>query len=631
MIFALLFVPTSIAETTCSPAQPGDCTILITVNIAFSFNDSEISWNTVQGWMDEAEKVWNGPGGNQVYGECGCKVRFQINAVKITDPAQANCNPGPVDHHCIMITDYDKSPPKNEAGDETYRAYMYGTAGRGQSINGWWSDAVGTPHPDSPSGQNAEDAAHEIGHMLGLDDDYDKGPPERYGANIMGTTHGNDAEPTQEQIDGIVEKFCGEGACPDECCCGNGEVDKEEECDPFADPNGCEEGQTCCKLFCGCHDSFCVPENGEYGSSDHCQKDCKDGSCYFNYNTGCWDCVKHNVTVTPTPADSVTPSPGSADSVTPKGGADLSGVLGALGILIGAGLALAGFKTQVKLVMVMGIIIALLSLMMLIMQPLALPPEPMDVPAPPSEPGPGINTVRPMVTVQTFNPKPEPAKDPDEEVLKDRINDLEDDISLDDVGDIVDIPVIDGDSNDAGLNGESTCDDNRIEGCPCSVYKWCKVGYECVNKICQIEIDPVCGDDVCEGLEDCDNCEDCTCDNDEVCEPDNDEADKSGCVDEENLEPYCGDDMCDPASGETCECEDCEDVCPIGMYCSPGMPDADELGCSIFGGSSCGNGLCEETEYCYTCPIDCLCGPETCCSPSNGGIGCGADCSWSPF
>jgi len=219
LLALLLLVPAGLADTVCYPAMSPECSISIHINIAFSYNDSEISQGKIDAWVKESEDTWNGPNGYQTYGECDCKVKFQVNAMKVTDPAQVNCTPGPPGYHCVMVTDYDKNKPKNAAGNETYRGYMYGVAREGESsINGWWSDEMGEPHPNSPTGENALDAAHEAGHMLGLDDDYDKGPPERHGKNIMGTTFGPDAKPTQEQINTVVEKNCPEGACPDECC-----------------------------------------------------------------------------------------------------------------------------------------------------------------------------------------------------------------------------------------------------------------------------------------------------------------------------------------------------------------------------------------------------------------------------
>ena len=286
LLAMMLLIPAAVAKTECYPAMSPECTIHIHINIAFSYNDSEISQQQIDAWVKEIEDVWNGPLDYQTYGDCECKVKFQVNAIKVTEPGEVNCTPGPQGYHCVMVTDHNRNQPKNEAGNETYRGYMYGVSKNGSSVNGWWSNEMGEPHPDSPTGENALDAAHEAGHMLGLGDDYDKGPPERHGKNIMGTTHGEDAQPTQEQIDRAVENVCPEGCCPDDCCCGNGvvEEDRGEACDPLADPNGCGgyENLYCCKICCQCHQKACMPELGSYATDDDCKAACKNGSCYLN-------------------------------------------------------------------------------------------------------------------------------------------------------------------------------------------------------------------------------------------------------------------------------------------------------------------------------------------------------------
>ena len=269
------------------------CKITITLNLAFSYNNSEISAGKINNWANDIETVWNGPNGYQTTGDCKCEVRFKVKWQQITDPSQVNCNPGPPDHHCIMITVYNKNPPRNQTplqGAETYRGYMYNPSTGGASTNGWWSDIMNDPHPTT--GGNCHDAAHEAGHMMGLDD--------KEGDGLMTHTSGDNAKPTQKNIDDAVKNVCGENACPDYCCCGNGEIesDKGEECDPFASPIGCMSGEACCPVCCGCYLPYCIPQNGEYYTTEDCQKNCRTGfKCYQNYQTGCWDCVETTVVV----------------------------------------------------------------------------------------------------------------------------------------------------------------------------------------------------------------------------------------------------------------------------------------------------------------------------------------------
>jgi hypothetical protein len=650
LIFAavsLLFSTVS-AETVCYPAIPGDCNIRIEINIAFSYNESEISQNQIGSWVREIEETWNGPTGSQTYGDCGCEVKFQVNSIKVTDPNQINCNPGPPGYHCIMVTDYDKNPPQNQAGNETYRAYMFGVTQSGQSTNGWWSDIVSTPHPDSPTGENALDAAHEAGHMLGLGDDYDKGPPERYGRNIMGTTQGDDAKPTQDQIDTVVEKNCGQGACPDECCCGNGEVEDEkgEDCDPFALPTGCEEGKACCEICCTCHDDLhCDPQNGEFGTNEDCEEACESGQCLYNYDTGCWDCKEHDVVETPASADTVAPAGSGSDT-----GTGLSTIVGALGILAAAGMLVGGLKIGNNAFIVGGGIIAILATLMLIMQPIDIPPKLVEPPSPGNAGGP-IGTLAPAnFAMQSI--EPEPADNPYEEVLKVR-NETDFDETQGNMTEHVEKNVSD-DENKAYC-GDGVCQSGEdcgkcAQDCRCPENLECDPGDSDANSLGCAEVDEYCGDGNCGSGETCEDClGDCPCGSGWECDPDDSGANSNGCVELEE-ESYCGDGFCDPEedcvtcegdcececgdgyympeAGEDCECVDCEGACPEGTHCNPEASDTDELGCAPTypEGAVCGNGRCEETEYCYTCWEDCRCTEYgMCCHPNHGGIGCGTE------
>lgn len=278
IIFACL--PFAEARTVC---ETKDCKIKITLYIAYSGATDQ----QIQAWTNDIESVWNGDG--QVTGDCQCPVTFKVETMKITDPAQVNCNPPPPGYHCNMVTPFATNPPTDTAGN-TYVGYMYppGVAYGGQSLNGWWSDQMNRPAPD---GGIYHDAAHEAGHMLGLHDGEDAG--------LMTNTSGPNAKPTQWNIDVVVDEICGADACPNKCCCGNGQIegDKGEGCDPMATPTGCGANDACCAVCCKCFAPACDPKKGEYATKAECDTACAGDTskCYQNYKTGCWDCVKLKV------------------------------------------------------------------------------------------------------------------------------------------------------------------------------------------------------------------------------------------------------------------------------------------------------------------------------------------------
>jgi len=298
----LLLTPLSFAETTCTI---GDCELKITLKIAFSGADDDY----INRAENEIESTWNGPNGFRTVGDCKCKMTFDVITMKITNASQADCKPGPQDYHCIVVTDYFKpdgsydDPPRNQSniqGATVYVGYMNGVSSGngGNSENGWWSDIMSRPvDPNNPGGEHYVDFAHEAGHMMGLEDG---------DGGIMSRTSGANSGPTQANLDEIADDICGADACPDRCCCGNGQVDKDkgEGCDPFASPVGCKAGESCCPVCCNCFSPICIPADGEYLSQEGCQAACgADASCYKNYKTGCWDCVKQTVVVEETCLD----------------------------------------------------------------------------------------------------------------------------------------------------------------------------------------------------------------------------------------------------------------------------------------------------------------------------------------
>jgi hypothetical protein len=295
LVLLSLFSPVW-AETTC---EAKDCKITITIKIAFAFDQRVQNQDDyMKNVKDEIEKVWNN--GNPTFGDCKCPVSFKVETKKITNASQVNCNPGPPGYHCIMVTDYNNNPPRNQSnwtGAQFYAGYMYGiaTGNGGNSQKGWWSNIMSRAVPGSATGEHYVDYAHEAGHMMGLEDG---------DGGIMNTTNGPNAKPTQAHIDEIVNEICGANACPDRCCCGNGKIDRDkgEQCDPMV--GGCPSDEYCCPVCCHCYGKVCFPEWGEYMSQQECQASCgPNAKCYYNYQTGCWDCVQNVVVIHEIPYD----------------------------------------------------------------------------------------------------------------------------------------------------------------------------------------------------------------------------------------------------------------------------------------------------------------------------------------
>ncbi|MCI0504078.1 matrixin family metalloprotease [Candidatus Micrarchaeota archaeon] len=290
---ALFLSGISHAETTWSRSG---CDITITIKMAFAGANASFAAAA----ENETEGFWNGPRGFRTTGECKCTVEVKLETTLVADCK----NNAPAGYHCITVTKFFKpdgtydDPPRNQTnitGAEIYVAYVNGVA-RGNGSNsqgGWFSDLTSRPvNSANPAGPHYMDFAHEAGHLMGLGHNNNT-------SSIMNNTLVT--EPSQDDIDGIVENICGKGACPDSCCCGNGivEKNKSENCDPRAAPNGCAQGASCCPVCCNCYKPLCVPSQGEFPDSASCQSACGPGfGCYMNYKTGCWNCVKQEAVVT---------------------------------------------------------------------------------------------------------------------------------------------------------------------------------------------------------------------------------------------------------------------------------------------------------------------------------------------
>ena len=295
LLVTLFCVPIASAEKATECKTEG-CHITITVKVAFVGASDEF----IDQFTDEVEQAWNGPDGNpHTYGDCKCPFAVDVIVQKVD-----NCTAAPNDYHCVEVTNYSAQPPysanesviekvtKGEIDPKTsdqvtrHRGYMKPPGvSTGDPLTGWWSDIMSTP----VNGQQALDFAHEVGHMMGLDDG------EGGIMNLSGVT-GPNAGVTQSNINKVVERVCGANACPDRCCCGNGNIDrnKGENCDPRASPCGCQNGEACCPVCCNCYAADCDPAYGEYRTKDDCEQNCTEEGkvCQKNYHTGCWDCIE---------------------------------------------------------------------------------------------------------------------------------------------------------------------------------------------------------------------------------------------------------------------------------------------------------------------------------------------------
>ncbi|MCL6500418.1 MAG: hypothetical protein K6T16_00055 [Candidatus Pacearchaeota archaeon] len=291
IIILLSFASLASAETTCKRQE---CTITITLHIDFSGTDNA----TIQKWVQDIESIWNG----YTFGACKCDVKVKVDWRNIgTASCQSNYSSTSTGRHCIHVSN---ATHVTIAGN-TYRGIMWGTSKSGSSLAGYWGTSMNSPLPGVAG--DIHDAAHEAGHMLGLEDEYNASTGT-YAPNIMGRTWGNDSKPTQAQIDAIVANNCkGDNAkCPEYCCCGNDKIEKnvgeecektsdctaganpmcisckcyyidicgdgnvtgKEECDPNAEPEGCDEDEKCNPKTCLCEEvnltvKITEPDDGE--------------------------------------------------------------------------------------------------------------------------------------------------------------------------------------------------------------------------------------------------------------------------------------------------------------------------------------------------------------------------------
>jgi len=188
-------------------------------------------------------------------------------------------------------------------------------------------------------------------------------------------------------------------------------------------------------------------------------------------------------------------------------------------------------------------------------------------------------------------------------------------------------------------NGTPGCEDTELTACVCGLDDYCcSSAWDdvCVGEAiadCGAVCGPAeCGDGTCNGDEDCETCpEDC-----EECPGDCGDGD---CGEEENC--YACPEDCGECTGDCCEsngtpgCEDADltaCVCELDGYCCSSEWDGicvqqAMADCDAPCGPFCGDGLCDDTEDCETCPEDCDECPGDC---GNGDCGEEENCHTCP-
>jgi len=344
-VFLMGLAPSSIAapQTNTSPParQAGTvvkcegCDITVSVYLAFAFLDDSAWLNAkhyIYKWTKGMLEIWNEP--DFTYGICECPVHFEIivdvlpQGEKCPDPANLQKEiPG---WHCVqVVTGRERNPhtgwePVNERGNTADATPLRGNDGNGYGEWTTWTSGL--------------DAAHELGHFMGLEDEYhyadtdgdgrgdtyvnDNPQPADGPQSIMAQTWGK-VTVLQAHIDKIIEDAGVECPLP-ECCCGNKEHEDYfgEECDYTATPSGCPAGQVCsttCKCVAQpkvtprCGDGYISrPPDGK----EECDPKAKPTGCQADEECINCKCVKPSEEETPPPEEETpTPTPVCGDGI----------------------------------------------------------------------------------------------------------------------------------------------------------------------------------------------------------------------------------------------------------------------------------------------------------------------------
>ena len=167
----------------------GPCEYTVTVKVVF--HGAGASETQVEAWETDAEAIWNGADGSREWGDGCCTVKFEFDFSVLAEGAQP-----PDDAHVVEVK-------KVNSSHTSWVATPLPTPGSTETTTGEWDSLDTGPV-----------IAHEMGHMMGLDDEYhndedgnyvnDNPQPEGSPPSIMAQTWGG-AQPLTEHFDAIME------------------------------------------------------------------------------------------------------------------------------------------------------------------------------------------------------------------------------------------------------------------------------------------------------------------------------------------------------------------------------------------------------------------------------------------